>query len=308
MASIPDKAILHFCDLSPAEIKVYAFYCKSRNRQSGGWKCSDLYVATEMQMSRNRVSEARSGLEKKGWIKVEQDYFIRPIFGFDSVENSTSVVENSTKSVEISTESVENSTSIYKEVLNQPNNQENNQKKDEDGGGRVIEFQRERVGRHSGISAADILADAQTESEYLAECSEGIKARLNTPKRLPKHDEWQATFDFWYQNGYTVEELLETFDLLNEIRIRKKLLWQVSPKVVENNIGKIESLRYELETLDADGENENAIAKKDNGNYTTAAEKRTQSAIDEYEQLEVIRQRVAERNAALRGSNAAHRG
>ncbi len=127
MSFIPDIAILHFCDLSPAEIKVFAFYCKCRNKQSGGWKCTDNFVSTAMNISRNRVSEARAGFEKKGWILVEENHFIRPVFGFESVEFSTLEVENSTNAVENSTKSVENSTSPYKEVLNQTLNQETDQ-------------------------------------------------------------------------------------------------------------------------------------------------------------------------------------
>ena len=137
MASIPDIAILHFCDLSPAEIKVYAFYCKCRNKISGGWRCADQFVGDEMNLSRNRVTEARNGLLKKNWIAEGKNNFIQPLFGFENVENSTNKVENSTFQVENSTSKVENSTNIVenstkkvenstfplKESLNQPHNQ-----------------------------------------------------------------------------------------------------------------------------------------------------------------------------------------
>lgn len=126
MALIPDIAIENFHLLTPAEIKVFAFYCKKRNRHSGGWQCTDAYVAEQMKISKNRVSEARTALEKKGWIKCLENHFIVPLMGFyevensiDSVENSTKLVDNSIILVENSTDLVENSTSPLKEY-NQP--------------------------------------------------------------------------------------------------------------------------------------------------------------------------------------------
>ncbi len=113
MALVPDIAIENFHQLSPAEIKLFCFYCRCRNKNTGGWKLSDEQAATGTHLSRNRVSEARNGLEKKGWIIKEQNSFIKVIYGFDSVENST-------KKVEFSTEFVENSTKSDSHIRNIP--------------------------------------------------------------------------------------------------------------------------------------------------------------------------------------------
>ncbi len=148
MANVPDKAILNFHLLTPAEIKVYSYYCKARNKESGGWVCSDLLIADQMHLSRARVTEARNGLKAKGWIRIEEKNFIIPVFGFDenveistnspvenlsrirqksreldkNVENSTNGrgqnVENSTKNVENSTQNVENSTKSAAHIRN----------------------------------------------------------------------------------------------------------------------------------------------------------------------------------------------
>jgi hypothetical protein len=122
MAFIPDIAIENFHLLTPAEIKVFSFYCKRRNRHSGGWQCADAFVADKMKISKNRVSEARVALQKKGWIKCLENHFVAPLMGFsvvenstDLVENSTALVENSIDTVEFSTNLVENSTSPLKE-------------------------------------------------------------------------------------------------------------------------------------------------------------------------------------------------
>ncbi len=82
----------------------------------GGWKCKDGFVADEMNLSKNRVAEARVGLKKKGWVRDMGDYFIVPVFGFRLVENSTDLVENPT-------DLVENSTNPFKGItspINQP--------------------------------------------------------------------------------------------------------------------------------------------------------------------------------------------
>lgn len=112
MADVPDVAIVNYWRLTPAEIKVWDFYCARRNKVSGGWECADQWVANEMRMGRSTVTEARNGLESKGWIKImyvrDAKYFIAPFFGF--------VVENSTYLDEISTKLVENSTAPLKEL------------------------------------------------------------------------------------------------------------------------------------------------------------------------------------------------
>src|SRR6478672_12970441 len=107
MALIPDEAVLDFFQLTAAEIRVFSFYCKVRNRKTGGWRCTDRFVSDRIKLSRSRVCEARNSLTEKGWVVCEENHFIRPIYGFDVVENQTIVessdVEDSTLLVDAST-------------------------------------------------------------------------------------------------------------------------------------------------------------------------------------------------------------
>lgn len=98
---------MHFYLLTAAEIKLYCYYCKVRNKDTKGWDVDDRFAAEQLRISRNRVYEARKKLESIGWIKIwcsksATEHFIVPFFGF-FVENSTGIHEISTKSVENST-------------------------------------------------------------------------------------------------------------------------------------------------------------------------------------------------------------
>ena len=101
MAFVPDSAILNFHLLSPAEIKLYALYCKKRNKESGGWICPDARTAAELKLVRSAVYKARIRLEKKGWVKHFDNGFIVPLFGFDDV--STGNHDVSTGNHDVST-------------------------------------------------------------------------------------------------------------------------------------------------------------------------------------------------------------
>ena len=117
MTVIPDKAILNFDHLTPAEMRVYAFYCKLREPETGLSRCTDVFVSAQISLSRNRVCEARNGLITKRWITWDGNQGVYPIFGFESVWSikvescvETGPVENSTEVFEQPPGLVENPT------------------------------------------------------------------------------------------------------------------------------------------------------------------------------------------------------
>jgi hypothetical protein len=108
-ARVPETAIKRGGEVSPAAYRLYTWYCARRNNESGGWRVPNKEAAEALGISRNRVCEARNELRAGGWIKDLGGDFIRPLVGFDAVEDSTQPVENSIGAVEDSTQPVENS-------------------------------------------------------------------------------------------------------------------------------------------------------------------------------------------------------
>lgn len=89
-----------------------------------------------------------------------------------------------------------------------------------------------------------------TLSEFVQICLDGMKTRLCSPHTLPNQFEWLKKFEFFELNQSTPEIFLETFDLLEKIRKKKKAAWTIKPETIEKNFGKIKSLRNELEQLE----------------------------------------------------------
>jgi hypothetical protein len=132
MATVPDEAVDNLHEVSTSAFNLFVYYCRKRNRDTGGWKCPNKATSLATNMSRSRVSELRHELTTEGWIRVEENDFIVPLKGFKPVEISTpqaqpsveistdecrdfdsstvQSVEISTASVEVSTGSVEIST------------------------------------------------------------------------------------------------------------------------------------------------------------------------------------------------------
>lgn len=131
--------------------------------------------------------------------------------------------------------------------------------------------------------------------------SDGMKLRLKTPKQLPKKEIWDGLFTFWTNNGYSADNLLETFDLLEEIKTMKEAPWHITPKTIEGFIGKIESLRQEAENL-LNGETNDTIKP----NFTTTNDRRLKD-IDETERLiaELLAQGLAESDLQSEFSSSA---
>jgi hypothetical protein len=101
------------------------------------------------------------------------------------------------------------------------------------------------------------------ELEFFEKCLNGLKVRFKTPIRLKNETEWLEPIGFWWENEATAENLLEIFDVKNEIRVRKHETWQMTPRILESCFGTLEALKIELERV-KNGVEKNA---KSNGNF-----------------------------------------
>lgn len=161
---------------------------------------------------------------------------------------------------------------------------------------------KKRFAHATGNKTADEIAEALFDNpkpvkpvgsdKFFHECNQGLKDRLKTPARLPDQGKWLQVFQFWLDNEQTSENFLAIFDLKDEIRVRKKEKWTISPSVMEKAFGKLESLKLELEEL-KNGGNGNGTNQP---NYKSALERREESKLIEINAIEQIRTRVAERN------------
>ena len=116
MAYVPDSISEHLHTLTKTEIVVFFHYCKTRNADTGGWRCPDIEVAEAVRFARNSVCEARRSLITKGWIKFrEADWFVIPVKGFEGrgkkpVATATEGVATATEGVATATEGVATAT------------------------------------------------------------------------------------------------------------------------------------------------------------------------------------------------------
>src|SRR5215218_6297067 len=94
-ARVPELAIRRGGEVSPAAYRLYTWYCARRNNESEGWQVPNKKASEALGISRTRVCEARNELRRAGWIADLGEDFIKPLVGFEAVENSTLPVENS---------------------------------------------------------------------------------------------------------------------------------------------------------------------------------------------------------------------
>jgi hypothetical protein len=135
------------------------------------------------------------------------------------------------------------------------------------------------IGRQTGILAADLI-ESDEKHIHTQTIVDGLKERLGTPFMLPKEFEWIATINFAWLNEFSAERYLETFDLLEKIRKKKRGEWRVTPAMIEKNIADKEKLEIELGSAE-NGSNQ----KPNNGNKRTDADVFAESA-DFYQQWE----------------------
>lgn len=107
-------------------------------------------------------------------------------------------------------------------------------------------FQYTDFGEINGISASQLV---DVDTSYRDRCAEGFKTRLNAPVALPQEFEYFKLFDFCETNKYPVDDLFQAYDLLEAIRAAKQADWKVTPKLLESNVGKVETLKQELTKL-----------------------------------------------------------
>lgn len=110
------------------------------------------------------------------------------------------------------------------------------------------EFPKTSVNGQSGILASDLLDEEKP--EFVRLVFDGLKVRLGTPGALPKEFEWKAATDFAWINHFSGERFLQTYDLLEKIRKKKRGDWRVTAGMIETNIADIERLEIELRNLE----------------------------------------------------------
>ena len=82
MAYVPDEAIEAGKELSHAAFRLYACYCKYRNKETGECYPNQKTIGAHTDISRTYISEMKRELLKKGWIRVSDKGRIIPIKGF----------------------------------------------------------------------------------------------------------------------------------------------------------------------------------------------------------------------------------
>lgn len=80
MAFIPDEAIERSGEISNAAFRLYCYYCKKRNRETGNYSCPGAATAAELGMNRTQVYNVRAELIASKWISVEGE-IVTPLMG-----------------------------------------------------------------------------------------------------------------------------------------------------------------------------------------------------------------------------------
>lgn len=258
--------------------------------------------------SKSAVANLKKVLKEKRWIDevdgkivllkfVDSSEYLNPS-QFQRSDILNARTENINENSENLNDSSENLNAIYKEE----NKQET--KKNEEISITNANKQTKgylQIGKNSPQTADEIgeaiwgqpdVPAASPRANYFQICTDGMKKRLKTPTRLPEHWKWQRVFEFWRDNNGSAEDFLTIFDLKEEIRIRKKENWMLTPSIMEKCFGKLESLKNELENL-KNGGNENAAIQR---NYQSALERRTNDKCNEITKIEQLRFDVAERD------------
>jgi hypothetical protein len=123
MAYIPDIAIEKMSEVSDSAFKMFVYFCKRRNNQTGVCFPSLKTTAKDCGINYCYASVIRKELVKKGWIQLIEDRVILCVLGFGNSKDSLDIPNSSLDipkgSLEIPNPSLDIPNSIYKEVLNQ---------------------------------------------------------------------------------------------------------------------------------------------------------------------------------------------
>jgi hypothetical protein len=85
MAHVPDEAVDRSHEISASAFRLYAFYCKHRNAETGICWPSLRRAAETLHMAYSYTSEMKAQLAAAGWIALRGDE-IKPLMGFASEE------------------------------------------------------------------------------------------------------------------------------------------------------------------------------------------------------------------------------
>jgi hypothetical protein len=271
-ARIPFLILCRFHELTRNEIVVFCNLAAHRNAQTGLCNPLQKTIAKETGLNKTRISEAVAGLVSKEWIQVQNGNFCLLVLTSEVTENVTEsygkrnseVTENVTESYgKRNSEVTENVTEVTENVTESYGKRNSPYKEEQ-----TIE-QRERTEREPRAPAQENFRgesfDEPTNAElqFYEKCLNGLKVRFKTPIRLKNETEWLKPISFWWENEASAEDLLEIFDVKNEIRERKHETWQMTPRILESCFGTLEALKIELERV-KNGVEKNA---KSNGNF-----------------------------------------
>ncbi len=316
--------------ISRAQCEIYEAFCETANKETGFTYKAIEKIADECEIRRNCSRLYLKELFAKGWlletfgdsgngnqvkgvsVKTEKTgwkSYSERTKNVDKkivtpADNDKKFVGNDKKIVNVDKKIV----TPYKEVLNQRINQRINHEEEESHTpAQTPDFEVQNINGKRGISVDQIIPEKLSNTDFRQVCETGMKLRLKTPTRLPKQEEWFRVFNFWQTNDYDADELLETFDLLDEIRQKRGAGWLVTPALVEKNIGKLESLNVELENLEnlTNEVSNGSIQPNNKGSY---GQQRDTRAVNDYNAVESARYNAEQRRATkLQGSDAARR-
>jgi hypothetical protein len=102
MAQVPDEAIDRMCEVNDKAFKLYAYYCRRRNRDTGLCFPSLKITAQDTGINYTYCSEMRNQLAAKGWIEITEKGEIRPLLGFvksSEIPNQSSEIPNQSSEI-----------------------------------------------------------------------------------------------------------------------------------------------------------------------------------------------------------------
>ena len=89
-AQIPFQLVCRFGELGKNEIIVFCVLLGYRNLRTGQCNPKQMNIAQETKIYKTRISEALSGLVRKGWIKIsEEGQFLFPVLAQKVTESVT---------------------------------------------------------------------------------------------------------------------------------------------------------------------------------------------------------------------------
>ena len=131
IAIVPERAVIDSHQLTPSGFRLYVYFCLRRNNQSGVCFPTLRRAAADLQMNYSYASTLRRELVKKGWIRVEDERFIRPLRGFEipniNIEIPNSNIEIPNSNIEIPNSSIEipnHNIELNREINEEPDNRD----------------------------------------------------------------------------------------------------------------------------------------------------------------------------------------